>query len=300
MDILDRYLAHIERNLPSVKRADIVEEIADELQSQFEERETSLGRPLTRDEAAETIRAYGSPRVVAGRYAEQQYLIGPELLPFYWYALKTLIVIAVGLVLFGSAIRAVALNDASAFWNGMAAGWESPVWIFGIVTIVFALLQHFGQQWPERWDPRALQPIGTGVYVSRIMSAFEFTVNVALLLATLTVASHWEFMHNDTWRPIYLAIVASCSINAIALCVTYIQPEWGRVRLFGQVAASAVNVVGLGLALRALGPSPSLLHPLFGIFLAAVGAAGAVAIWNLVRHRDAPAIAGIGDAFLKS
>ncbi|MBV9270503.1 MAG: hypothetical protein JO165_05370, partial [Candidatus Eremiobacteraeota bacterium] len=48
MTILDRYLYAVRNNLPKDQPGDdIVAEIGDDLRSQIEEREKTLGRPLT-------------------------------------------------------------------------------------------------------------------------------------------------------------------------------------------------------------------------------------------------------------
>ncbi len=48
-----------------------------------------LGRPLTDEEREEVLRAMGHPLVVAARYRkEPQMLIGPELFPYWLFAVK--------------------------------------------------------------------------------------------------------------------------------------------------------------------------------------------------------------------
>ena len=68
MDLVDRYLASIRRNLPAAKADDIAAELADELQSRREDREAKLGRALSEAEASAMLREFGHPLVVAARY----------------------------------------------------------------------------------------------------------------------------------------------------------------------------------------------------------------------------------------
>ena len=94
-DLIDRYLAAIARELPERQRADITAELRDELMSRIEGEEDRLGRPLTRTELEATLRDFGNPLVVAGRFRKTQHLIGPQILPFWWQAIKvTMTVIA--------------------------------------------------------------------------------------------------------------------------------------------------------------------------------------------------------------
>ena len=52
MDLVERYLAAVARELPEAQRDDIVAELRDILLSQFEEKEAELGRPLERPQVA--------------------------------------------------------------------------------------------------------------------------------------------------------------------------------------------------------------------------------------------------------
>src|SRR5690348_4783961 len=82
MDMLDRYLAAIARELPKAQASDIAAELRDTLLSQIEERETELGRPLAKGELEALLIAFGNPLEVAGRYRKTQHLIGPEVFPY--------------------------------------------------------------------------------------------------------------------------------------------------------------------------------------------------------------------------
>src|SRR5579872_3429092 len=95
VELLDRYLQEVKRYLPRSQRDDIAAEIGDDLASQAEAEQERIGRPQTRDEEAELIKAYGHPKVVAARYGQPQYLIGPDLLPFYFYTLRIIAVIII-------------------------------------------------------------------------------------------------------------------------------------------------------------------------------------------------------------
>ena len=98
MTILDRYLHAVQKALPKeLATSDIVAEIAEDLQSQIDEREAAAGRPLTDDEVAAIVKAYGHPRVVAARYERVTYLIGPDAFPFYRSALAFVATIVVAI-----------------------------------------------------------------------------------------------------------------------------------------------------------------------------------------------------------
>ena len=62
MQLLDRYLQAVRFFLPR-RNQDIVRELSENLLSQIEDREESLGRPLSEDEQADLLRRHGHPMV---------------------------------------------------------------------------------------------------------------------------------------------------------------------------------------------------------------------------------------------
>ncbi len=91
MELIDRYLNAVEFWLPSAQRADVVEELSDDLRSQVDEREAATGRALDESAVVEMLKQSGHPLAVAGKYLPQQYLIGPALLPLYRFFLKVFV-----------------------------------------------------------------------------------------------------------------------------------------------------------------------------------------------------------------
>jgi hypothetical protein len=88
MDLLDRYLEAVRKHLPWQRQDDIIAELSANLESQLEEKEAGLGRPLTQAEAEAWLKQLGSPMQVAAGYQPQQYLIGPAIFPTYRYVLR--------------------------------------------------------------------------------------------------------------------------------------------------------------------------------------------------------------------
>jgi hypothetical protein len=79
MELLDRYLQAVKKHLLLRRQDDIIAELRANLESQLEDKEAELGRPLTTGEAEDWLRTLGPPMMVAARYQTQQYLIGPTL-----------------------------------------------------------------------------------------------------------------------------------------------------------------------------------------------------------------------------
>ena len=116
MDLIDRYLDTVRLLLPGGERDDITAELRDLLMSRREEREATLGRPLTRNEDEDLLRAFGNPVVVAARYGRQRYLIGPELYPVYAFVVGLVLAcIALAATIAGVVSTVVAHGDG---WRG--------------------------------------------------------------------------------------------------------------------------------------------------------------------------------------
>src|SRR3978361_768358 len=107
MELIDRYLTAIRWNLPRAAKADdIVAELRDVIASRIEDREESLGRPRDENEVSAVLREFGHPLVVPARYGTQQWLIGPDIFPFYLFSLKVVLALSALLLVISSVANA--------------------------------------------------------------------------------------------------------------------------------------------------------------------------------------------------
>jgi hypothetical protein len=146
MDLIDRYLDTVRLLLPAAERDDITAELRDVLISRREEKETELGRPLTRQEDEALLRAFGNPLIVAARYGRPRYLIGPDLYPVYVLVMKVVLAcIAVAALITGVVMTALApANLHRALVTSIDMVWNGGFGAIGVVTVIFAVLQHTG------------------------------------------------------------------------------------------------------------------------------------------------------------
>jgi hypothetical protein len=159
MNLLNRYLQAVANCLHSARRDDIIAELRANILSQMEEREEELGRPLTEDEQADILRCYGNPTIIAGRYSAHnlglafgRQLIGPELFPFYKIVLIVNLVITVVVLAGVMPVVAHAIGGAITLTRIlMPLGAQ-----FGIVTLIFVILDRNKGRLLDKWDPRRL------------------------------------------------------------------------------------------------------------------------------------------------
>jgi hypothetical protein len=160
MKLLDNYLAAVGRNLPAKDRDDILSELRDVLLAKAEEQEERSGQV----DWTALLRDFGHPITVAARYRKQQWLIGPELYPFYVHFLKLILGIVLTVVTVLGVVKA-------ALWAGppgpviieyLRSLWVAAASTVGWVTIGFVLTERFGgasaKQW-LRWKPSELPDV---------------------------------------------------------------------------------------------------------------------------------------------
>jgi len=165
-ELLDRYIHSVKLllMLPVDKMDDIGAEITSNLQSLVDDRESELGRGLSRDELSAILKQHGHPMQVAARYRDRpaRGLIGPDVFPFYWFTLRALfacwVTIRVIIVVFQFQGTATAASILLRFGRDVVL---AGLIIGAGVTLLFAVLEHFEFTFlfSRRWKPESLPPI---------------------------------------------------------------------------------------------------------------------------------------------
>lgn len=198
MNLIDRYVAEVGKNLPLLKgREDIEKELRSTLEDMLEDRASTTGRP--RDEAMEIelLKEYGSPQKVAATYNPQPYLIGPRLFPTFLMVLKIVITVLVTVLLVLMGIQAVTdtpfmgMEFVSIVGKGLAGIVSAVITAFGHIVLVFAILERVlpdsqieDLKTDEDWDPASLanEPDPDTVKRGELITEIIFTfIGVAIL-----------------------------------------------------------------------------------------------------------------------
>jgi hypothetical protein len=219
MDLVERYLAAIARELPKAQAKDVTAELRDTLLSEIEEREAGLGRPLERQELEALLKDFGHPLVVAGRYRKVQHLIGPQVYPFWVATLRVVLAIEAALWLGGLVIS---FATAKAPVAGIAQNVTSSlltvaVFSVGVVTLIFAAVERAGaSQLYRGWSPGSLPPVRT-LRRGRFEIASAIVANVIFLLwwaglihfrGLVPIPTFLEVRLAPVWSELYWPIVA--------------------------------------------------------------------------------------------
>lgn len=258
-DLVERYLASIERRLPEATAKDIVAELREALAGRIEAKEAELRRALSADEVATVLKGFGHPVVVASKYSGHDYVIGPNYYPWFWHvqriAVGATIAIAFGLV----AIRALGADEPMrAVMRGVSGALEAGLWAFGIVTVLFILAERtkLDMKWAEKWDPKSLPREHFRKPKSIFEAAIALFFDVAFLLFWTRVLSFpnqlplrddssVSLVLSPAWAVVYWPIVALAVLSAVGHVHDLVRPAWTRLR-------SAMSIVGYAGGLAVL------------------------------------------------
>ena len=165
MDLIDRYLNAVAAQLAQDERADIIAELRDLILSRFEAREEELGRALTDEEKEAILHEIGHPLVVAARYRKgPDALIGPELFPYWLFAVKAGLLVMLAVQAIGLFINLVSgpADAGQSIGQAINGFINSGLTLVGVVTLVGAVMEHVGYRpgWMSQWKVGELSAFG--------------------------------------------------------------------------------------------------------------------------------------------
>jgi len=91
VELIDRYLASVQRELPTADADDICRELKANLLDKLEQQADDLGRPLNDAELVVLLKQAGHPKQVARQFAPLQPLVAAEDMPALWHTLVVVI-----------------------------------------------------------------------------------------------------------------------------------------------------------------------------------------------------------------
>lgn len=266
MELLERYLKAVGEHLPARGREDMLRELRANLQAEIEGREEELGRALDGTEIAKVLEAHGMPVLVAARYGQQQFLIGPGLFPFYWYTLKKsfpLVILAYAAV---QGITTILAAD-SATQLGQRIGsavahFPAVAFTFwAIMTLGFAVFEYVqGRYIPKltlpRWSANDLPPLDEAPKHSFAHGVADVIVSILTIVWLLAVPDRpylilgpgLRLVHNmpfgltREWHVFYWQIV-TVLIAMIPLKAAMLFPSLRRWRQHLELAVRALGVM---------------------------------------------------------
>jgi hypothetical protein len=258
MELLDRYLQAVRKHLPWQRQEDIIAELRANLESQLEEKQEELGRPLTPAESEEWIGGLGSPVQMAGHYQPQQYLIGPAIYPVYLYILRLASMWAIVVYIAVSTLTIVLSSTATGDTIAQAA-FRLPFVLIQVaawVTAAFAAIEYVAVRHPDKcpppvaalyakWSPKDLPPLQPAAAAGKkkrsyVQAVAEVVFGFIFLAWLILVPRHPYLMfgpgaaalHASPFRPapvwwtFYWLIVGLNAIELAWKCINLLRDAW--------------------------------------------------------------------------
>jgi hypothetical protein len=282
MDLVDGYVKAVAKALPEEQREDIIGELSEDLRSEIEDRQKTLGRPLTEEEQENLLRQRGNPWLLAARYRQDQrsvafgrQIIGPVLYPFYVKVLS--FNLGLTFLIVGGIFVALAVSGQRISYNDIASTCLLQFLIqFGVVTLIFSLVDRHLTNHPDRWHikgksgkfrldlqiERDMQVrIGSHAgEVSRFESLSTIVASVVALVWWTAVQSHPFLIFGPAaaflnlapvWRQIYFPIVLLTDLEIVRAVINLVRPDWTQFRAVARVILQAGALAVACFAIRA-------------------------------------------------
>ena len=281
VDLFERYLQAIRRHLPWGRQDDILAELRTNLESQLEDKEEELGRPLTEGEMIDWLKQLGSPLHVAMPYQPQQYLIGPSIFPMYWYVLRLVIpwtavlfTVVNGLLIATQGSGAPSIGEVINKLPGVLI--MVVAWVTGGFALLEFMMSRYPQVrlplsvWSRDWSPSTLPPLekappaghkpkSYAQAVAEVIFGFLFLVwltliphNPGIMMGPGAAALHASpFRLAHIWWDFYRIVVI----------LNFIQVGWNSYRLYEgtwqepslalKLASKTFGIISMGVLIAA-------------------------------------------------
>jgi hypothetical protein len=252
MELLNRYLEAVRKNLPRKQQDDVVKELSANIQARIEDMESSRGRPLNDTELEDLLKEYGNPVLLAASYQPRSNFISATFSLFWPIARLILSITAFIYVLV--IIQLAVLRRPVLHMLGIGA--LTLLAELGWMVIAFSLLERFHLL--NRWNPRALPPVKrnarptiAGLIFSAIFCLFGLA---AVKLPFLVFGPFFRFapLWHQLYLPLTLFVVLALWVQGVAL----FRPQATRLLWFADLL---IALAGLVLSSILLGHAQELV-----------------------------------------
>jgi hypothetical protein len=301
VELVERYLQAVRMLLPRKQGDDVARELAEEIQSQIEDREAGLGRTATPDEIFAILKGFGHPALLALRYQESRSLIGPRVFPLYWFSVKAILAFLTVVHVVLPAVFDLTMGESSARVIGhflafpnvamVAVAWTTLCFVVLDTDVVHgAVLKALAD-----WKPADLPSLPREKPEPPFIPALAGVLGFAILSAWWLVGLHHPGLllgpsasvvgFGPVFYRLYVPMVVLAAIGLLLGLVRVARPglAWNRV---AELALEAANLVMLFFVSRG-GP--------WIVLAPGAGSADLPALIDLVNETAA---LGLGVAFV--
>ncbi len=293
---IDRYVNAVGGALPVRERGDVEAEIRSLIQDELEARGVANLDGADEPTVLAVLEQFGRPETLAARYHAPRSLIGPALYPTFRIVTTIVLLVLMGVWIFGIAVNVgmgrAAFGNPLATVGGLVAGLFQT---FGTLVFVFALIETFlhgkieAEAKQQAWNPRSLPKVEQteGVKVGELVVGIGFNLAAILIFnvypewvsaisvtdgqVTVIPLLSEEFMAFVPWLAVLWSLTIALSAYVLA------QGNWRPLTRWLQIG---LNLLGLALLGWMLVDGPLLawtaLEPVARLVVAVVFAVTAI------------------------
>jgi hypothetical protein len=269
-DLVERYLAAVQRRLPENQAKDITAELREAIGAKVEAKEAELGRAAKADDVAPILKGFGHPVVVASRYSGRDHLIGPQLYPWFWDAQRVGVGLVFAIVIVIAVVRALGSDRAiSVVIGGINNAMEAGIFMFGVITAAFIILERTKTdvRLAERWNPLRLPQDHVRPPRPLFDSLFGLAFDAIFILWWVKVVdfpndvpgrnTSMELHFSQAWDQVHTPVLLLALLTAAVHLSDIVHPAWSRVRAVVSILGHIAGLAVLWVLLRA-GPLVSV------------------------------------------
>lgn len=208
MELVKRYVAAVQRELPENKRQEIGRELNANIMDQLDALKEQQGQ-LSEDDIAAALKQMGRPRVVAYQFVPPKALVAAEDMPLLKHTLYMVLGVLFVLQVIGATTHWMSSSDGNLirFMLQLAAGFmEDACFAFTAIVLSFAALNGTGHKLGacsgKDWSPKALPKAELGWQHISLSDIFSDLATCVFLLIVI-------------WHPLWMnpAEFAALSVN---------------------------------------------------------------------------------------
>ncbi|MGH9710335.1 MAG: hypothetical protein ACRD37_07300, partial [Candidatus Acidiferrales bacterium] len=156
-----------------------------------------------------------------------------------------------------------------ALLSGWSSLWTAVLWGFGLITLVFAILERVNarSRFIEAWDPRKLPAVRDPLRIPRGSSIGEIAgviVGSIWWLYVPYIPAYWgnalHLTFAPIWRVVYWAVFLPFGVSVALGCVNLFRPRWTSRRAFMRLGGDGFMLI-LDLLVLSAGHSVSVYVP---------------------------------------
>ncbi len=267
MDLVTRYIAAVQRELPESKRDEIGRELKANIMDQLDGLAEQQGT-LTEADIATVLKQMGRPRTVAQQFVPPQPLIRLSYMPLYQYTLFMVLGILFLLQVVGTTVTWISSSDMGLvrYLLSLASGFlDDAIFGFASITAAFWFMSRESSgpsaSCNSDWRPEQLPKAGPGWQHISLQDIFTDLATYLFLLVVIWYPvwmsaeqlDNSRLMLTDQAR-LWLQWASPLAVLGIALGLWQLQQRlWSRAMLLSNLALNSALVVVI-LMLAASGP----------------------------------------------